>query len=70
MTAYVLAVWFEEDKDIEGVVPRTWVDEEKKVLFWPTQNKNSTVYIKNKKAPEKDKWKQFSLIKVKFSSGM
>ena len=31
---WVLCVWMEDDEEVEGVVPSSWIDD--KVLYWPS----------------------------------
>lgn len=34
--AWVRAAWKERDRKEEGVVPASWVDIDKKLVFWPS----------------------------------
>ena len=57
------AVWREGKREVEGVVPDTWVEEVKRTLRWPrTTNAEKAV---SERWTSKDNWWSFHLIKVK-----
>jgi hypothetical protein len=58
------AVWKEELKTVEGVVPSVWIVDN--MVCWPRKNEKSAALEKAK--PSND-WKQFPLMKVKVTSG-
>ena len=59
------AVWFEKDKEMEHVVPSSWISEE--CIFWPPMNAKKNLYGQKPPGP---KWLQFPLKKIKISSGI
>ncbi|XP_047134230.1 uncharacterized protein LOC124812150 [Hydra vulgaris] len=63
--SYTRACWLENKKDFERVIPSSWVDTTRKVVYWP-----NGLHVKRafeKLETPKTGWKQFSLIKVKIS---
>lgn len=60
------AVWMENSREEEGVVPLNWIKD--KNVFWPAVT-NASVLHKNCAEPEVEKWRKFKLIKIKHSSG-
>lgn len=58
------AVWKEGMKTVEGVVPSIWICGT--IVRWPRKNEQTA--SKEMAKPSSD-WKQFQLVKVKFSSG-
>lgn len=63
---YARAVWVENGKQMEGVLPLNWIDTETKVVRWPL--KNVSVAHKHLLQPEED-WLSFEFVKVKVTSG-
>ncbi|XP_026094022.1 protein SON-like isoform X6 [Carassius auratus] len=62
---YARAVWVENGKQMEGVLPLNWIDTETKVVRWPL--KNVSVAHKHLLQPEED-WLSFEFVKVKVTS--
>ncbi|XP_026071332.1 protein SON-like [Carassius auratus] len=62
---YARAVWVENGKQMEGVLPLNWIDTETKVVRWPL--KNVSVAHKHLLQPEED-WLSFEFLKVKVTS--
>jgi len=63
-TMYSCAQWKEGQKEMEGIVPTSWIAS--KYISFP--HKNARTAARMSMAPY-DGWKQFPLIKTKFSSG-
>lgn len=63
---YARAVWVENGKQMEGVLPLNWIDTETKVVRWPL--KNVSVAHKRLLQPQED-WLSFEFVKVKVTSG-
>lgn len=67
-------VWVEEDKDGErtfsDVIPTSWVDEGKKIVYWPDKSENTKKCLKQCKEPAKGRWLEFPLVKVKIKAGI
>ncbi|KAG0714209.1 hypothetical protein GWK47_014567 [Chionoecetes opilio] len=61
------AVWVEGRNEEEGVVPCTWIDEEKQSLYWP-QGVNAENALSSRQHPDPKLWRKFQLVKVKVSS--
>ncbi|XP_048016569.1 zinc finger CCCH domain-containing protein 18-like isoform X2 [Megalobrama amblycephala] len=62
---YARAVWVENGKQMEGVLPLNWIDTETKVVRWPL--KNVSVAHKRLLQPQED-WLSFEFVKVKVTS--
>lgn len=64
------AVWEENGREIEDVLPRCWMSQRKKIVWWPNPDTSRNVpkLLKQMAAPEKD-WISFPLIKIKYTSG-
>ncbi|KAK9977138.1 hypothetical protein ABG768_018959 [Culter alburnus] len=62
---YARAVWVENGKQMEGVLPLNWIDTETKVVQWPL--KNVSVAHKRLLQPQED-WLSFEFVKVKVTS--
>ncbi|XP_059424635.1 uncharacterized protein LOC132158931 [Carassius carassius] len=62
---YARAVWVENGKQMEGVLPLNWIDTENKVVRWPL--KNMSVAHKHLLQPQED-WLSFEFVKVKVTS--
>lgn len=62
------AVWLEGRKEEEGVVPCSWIDEERQTVYWP-QGVNANHAMINQQHPDHKSWRKFHLLKVKISSG-
>ncbi|KAK7172552.1 hypothetical protein R3I93_002616 [Phoxinus phoxinus] len=62
---YARAVWVENGKQMEGVLPLNWIDTETKVVRWPL--KNVSVAHKRLLKPQED-WLSFEFVKVKVTS--
>jgi len=63
---YSRAVWQEGSKEVEGVVPSKWIASSSSVVFYPPKNAKSAAETALSPAVG---WKEFRLIKTKFSSG-
>ncbi|KAG0722408.1 hypothetical protein GWK47_006035 [Chionoecetes opilio] len=61
------AAWVEGRNEEEGVVPCTWIDEEKQSLYWP-QGVNAENALSSRQHPDPKLWRKFQLVKVKVSS--
>ena len=61
------AVWMEGVKAIEDTNPKIWINEDKKIVYWPYK----VSYIKAVKqwVRPTENWKKFKLIKVKIVDG-
>jgi len=59
------AAWYEGKKQVEGVVPSSWIKD--KSVVWPPVY-NAKRYIVERRSPGPN-WKHFSLIKIKYTSG-
>ncbi|KAL7370249.1 hypothetical protein ABVT39_023614 [Epinephelus coioides] len=64
--AWVRVAWKERDHEEGGVVPASWVDIDKKLVFWPNIF-NAAKFINERREPA-DGWKRFILVKVKLRS--
>nr|XP_047145571.1 uncharacterized protein LOC124818600 [Hydra vulgaris] len=60
------AVWIENYEEIEDVVPRKWIDTEKKLLFWPAGVSYRRAVKEEMDVDET--WNKYKLIKIKFES--
>ena len=60
------AVWVEGNQIIEDVVPASWIDRKRKLVWWPSENEATS--LKKMKAPD-DSWFRFKLVKVKIEAG-
>ena len=65
---WTTVVWLEGDLEEEGVIPQAWVKLEKKLVLWPPRNNCPLKAMKQRLEPT-DKWQEFTLVKIKFSSG-
>ena len=63
-TMYSRAVWKEGQREMEGVVPTSWIAN--KCIAFPHKNAKSASRMCTEPS---DSWKQFPWIKTKFSSG-
>ena len=61
------AVWMEGVKTIEDTIPKIWINEDKKIVYWPYKV-NYIKAVKQWVHPAED-WKKFKLIKVKIVDG-
>ncbi len=61
------AVWLEGKMEEEGVMPLSWVNERKKIAYWPARKESKA--LRQQWDPTHD-WYQFELIKLKTTSGM
>lgn len=61
---YARAVWIENGKEEEGVIPYTWI--EKNLVRWP---KNKRTEAHKYSHPPQDDWLAFTLVKTKLVSG-
>ena len=59
------AVWIEQDKEEEGVIPEIWIQGQ--TVRWPT-GLNVVKALSEKREPL-GKWHKFPLTKIKFRSG-
>ena len=64
---WVRAVWMEGVKTIEDTIPKIWINEDKKIVYWSFE----VSYIKAVKqwVQLAENWKKFKLIKVKIVDG-
>lgn len=60
------AVWRENKKEVEEVIPSSWIVDGQ--VQWPTAY-NAAPYISECREPGRG-WKKFPLTKVKLSSGL
>ena len=58
----------ETSEETVGALPAKWINVEKKIVWWPSDEKLVLKSYKNKEAPGQD-WKTFQLVKVKVRSG-
>ena len=56
------AVWMEGVKTIEETIPKIWINEDKKIVYWRYKAVKQWVH------PTED-WKKFKLTKVKIVNG-
>ena len=56
-------MWIEGKKEEEGVLPCSWVDEERKCLFRPPRA-NAQTALSNQEELDEKSWRQFQLGKV------
>lgn len=61
------AVWMEEKREEEGVVPTTWINQRYKLVFWPKINARKAI---TEMLQPTENWLKFPLIKIKLKSGM
>lgn len=61
------AVWLEGKKEEEGVIPCTWVVEDKKIVYWPSKI-NAQNALNKREDPDPNSWRKFPLLKVKIVS--
>jgi len=66
VAAYSLAVWLENNKEVEGVLPNKWINYDRKIVRWPIVN--SKRHLENLDEPTKG-WLSFDLVKVKIYDG-
>nr|XP_047144124.1 uncharacterized protein LOC124817748 isoform X2 [Hydra vulgaris] len=59
-------VWIENYEEIEDVVPRRWINTEKKILFWPSGISYHRAV--NDEMDADETWDKYKLIKIKFES--
>ncbi len=62
---FARAVWIEDDKHFDGVIPKNWIQEN--IVRWPKTHVQSA--HKKKLDPMED-WLTFQLVKIKMTSGM
>ncbi|XP_061694366.1 uncharacterized protein si:dkey-65l23.2 isoform X2 [Syngnathoides biaculeatus] len=61
------AVWIEGNVEEEAVVPLCWIDTSEEILYWPKLNERTA--LKKKQKPVKgNKWWEFKLLQIKFTS--
>lgn len=64
---WCLPVWREpvkgKMKEYQEAVPKTWVNEKSRILFWP--NKGNTKMKNRQKMIPNDHWHKFKLVKIK-----
>ena len=65
MKKWVLAVWEEKKKEVEGVLPSNWIIDD--YVHWPPVLDASHLFTR--RAEPEEKWHQFPLKKVKHTSG-
>ncbi|XP_047138749.1 uncharacterized protein LOC100210249 isoform X3 [Hydra vulgaris] len=63
--SYHRAVWLEENREEEGVLPSAWV--RGKVVMWPPSKMNAFKLMKEGVEPNEN-WRLFKLIKIKITS--
>ncbi|XP_065641659.1 uncharacterized protein LOC105846739 [Hydra vulgaris] len=63
--SYHRAVWLEENREEEGVLPSAWV--RGKVVIWPPSKMNAFKLMKEGVEPNEN-WRLFKLIKIKITS--
>jgi len=61
---YSRAVWKEGQREMEGVVPTSWIASN--VIYFPHKNARTAARMCTEPS---DGWQQFPLTKTKFSSG-
>jgi hypothetical protein len=67
--AWVRAVWQEEKREEEGVVPASWIVND--VLHWPKVNDSKKAMLDGRKPGDgKGRWRDFPVIKEKIRSGI
>ena len=59
--------WEERGKEEEGVIPSTWVDKARSLMFWPP-GVNAEKFL-NERRPSAATWRRFKLTKIKYCSG-
>lgn len=60
-------MWLEGKKEEEGVIPCTWVVEDKKIVYWPSKI-NAQNALNKREDPDPNSWRKFPLLKVKIVS--
>ena len=63
---WVRAVWLEGTKETEGVIPSSWIEEEKEIIHYPRKNPRRAL---DKKLSPDESWFTFQLVKVKMRDG-
>ncbi|XP_065643006.1 uncharacterized protein LOC136074599 [Hydra vulgaris] len=63
--SYHRAVWLEDNREEEGVLPSAWV--QGKVVMWPPSKMNAFKLMKEGVKPNEN-WRLFRLIKIKITS--
>lgn len=53
-------------KEVECVVPSSWMDEAQQLVYWPRVNEAVTMRRRREPEPE---WLSFPLVKVKIRAG-
>ena len=62
--SWIRAVWVENGKEVEGVLPSIWC--EGSVSRWPLKN---VLALAKANTPPSQNWMSFEMKKIKFSSG-
>ncbi|MEW8548042.1 MAG: hypothetical protein AB2693_31450 [Candidatus Thiodiazotropha sp.] len=63
---FIKAVWLEGKKEMEGVIPSTWLRD--KTVMWPPGVDAAKAF--EEQAAPNERWRAFHLVKVKHRSGM
>ena len=63
------AVWTENNREEECVVPSIWIDKKSSTVFWP-HGSNAKKALENMEIPDHKTWRKFPLVKIKMISGM
>lgn len=63
--AWCKAVWFENGREEEGVIPRCWVKD--KYVFWPS--KLNVLRAATEMIPPDETWWKYDLVKIKCEDG-